>query len=108
MATKKATIKKNINTETKLAQETSDKQRAYREFVGIVKSTAMNKTITVSVASVKKHYKYPKSFTITKKYHVHDEKQAAKVGDSVRFVECRPLSATKRWRLVEVLKKANG
>jgi len=82
-------------------------KKVSREFVGEVKSTAMNKTITVQVNSIKKHSKYPKSFTVSRKYHVHDEKEAAKVGDTVRFVECRPLSATKRWRLVEIL-KVNG
>ncbi len=78
-----------------------------REFAGLVTSIAMTKTITVKVDRIKKHTKYPKSFTVSRKYHVHDEKQAAKVGDKVRFVECRPLSATKRWRLVEIL-KVNG
>ncbi len=78
-----------------------------RGFTGLVTSTAMTKTITVKVDRIKKHPKYPKSFTVSRKYHVHDEKQAAKVGDKVRFVECRPLSATKRWRLVEIL-KVNG
>jgi len=82
-------------------------KKTFREFIGVVKSIAMNKTITVQIDSIKKHPKYPKSFTVSKKYHVHDEKQAAKVGDTVRFVECRPLSATKRWRLVEIL-KVNG
>lgn len=82
-------------------------KKTAREFVGEVKSAAMTKTITVQVNSIKKHPKYPKSFTVSRKYHVHDEKQTAKVGDTVRFVECRPLSATKRWRLVEVL-KVNG
>ena len=102
--TKKATTKKV--TKTVVAKPTVKK--VYREFVGLVKSTAMTKTITVLVSSVKKHYKYPKSFTVSRKYHVHDEKQAAKVGDTVRFVECRPLSATKRWRLVEILKQVKG
>lgn len=101
MATKKAT-KSVTKTETPVAV-----QRNYRSFVGVVKSTKMTKTITVVVSSIKKHFKYPKSFTTTAKYHVHDEKQVAKVGDTVKFVECRPLSATKRWRLVEVL-KTNG
>jgi len=83
-------------------------QKIFREFSGIVKSTAMNKTITVQVDRIRKHEKYPKSFTVSKKYHVHDEKEVAKTGDVVSFVECRPLSATKRWRLVKVLKKSNG
>ena len=101
--TKKATTKKVTKAEVKPTVK-----KVFREFVGLVKSTAMTKTITVLVSSVKKHYKYPKSFTVSRKYHVHDEKQAAKVGDTVRFVECRPLSATKRWRLVEILKQVKG
>ncbi len=87
--------------------ETTKAKKVFREFIGVVKSAAMQKTITVQVNNIKKHDKYPKSFTVSRKYHVHDEKQVAKVGDTVRFVECRPLSATKRWRLVEVL-KVNG
>ncbi len=82
-------------------------KKIIRAFTGLVTSAAMTKTITVKVDSIKKHPKYPKSFTVSRKYHVHDEKQAAKVGDKVRFAECRPLSATKRWTLVEVL-KVNG
>ncbi len=104
MATTKKTTKvtKVSGSETK-----PEVKKNYRSFVGEVKSTKMTKTITVAVSSIKKHFKYPKSFTTTAKYHVHDEKQVAKVGDTVKFVECRPLSATKRWRLVEVL-KTNG
>lgn len=104
-----ATTKKTTKKVTKVAKTQVEPmvKKNYREFVGVVKSTKMTKTITVAVSSIKKHYKYPKSFTTTAKYHVHDEKQVAKVGDTVKFVECRPLSATKRWRLVEVL-KTNG
>jgi len=87
--------------------EKQEIKKITRGFDGIVTSAAMNKTITVKVDSIKKHTKYPKSFTVSRKYHVHDEKQTAKVGDKVHFIECRPLSATKRWRLVEVL-KVNG
>ena len=76
-------------------------------FQGKITGLKMAKTITVEVDRIKKHTKYPKSFTVSRKYHVHDEKQEAKVGDKVRFAECRPLSATKRWRLVEIL-KVNG
>lgn len=87
--------------------EKKEIKKISREFTGVVTSSAMTKTITVEVDRVKKHTKYPKSFTVSRKYHVHDEKQEAKVGDKVRFAECRPLSATKRWRLVEIL-KVNG
>lgn len=105
MATTKKTTKKITKATT--TETTPVVKKNFRSFVGLVKSAKMTKTITVVVSSVKKHFKYPKSFTTTAKYHVHDEKQVAKVGDTVKFVECRPLSATKRWRLVEVL-KTNG
>jgi small subunit ribosomal protein S17 len=79
--------------------------KTIREFTGKVVSAAMNKTIVVRVDSMKMHSKYQKQYRVSKKFHVHDEKGIAKVDDMVRFVECRPLSKTKRWRLVEVIKK---
>jgi small subunit ribosomal protein S17 len=84
--------------------EKTEKQQKFREFSGVVSSASMSKTITVVVCSSKKHSKYDKRYKTNEKYHVHDEKGIAKVGDTVKFVECRPLSATKRWRLVEVIK----
>ena len=75
-----------------------------REFVGTVVSTAMSKTIVAKVEHRKMIAKYKKAVRVSAKYHVHDGKGLAKMGDKVRFVECRPLSKTKRWRLVEVLK----
>ncbi len=71
-----------------------------RELVGRVVSSAMQKTIVVAVDSLKLHPKYKKNYRVTKKYHVHDEKGAARVGDTVTFAECRPISKTKCWRLV--------
>ena len=75
-----------------------------RSFIGEVVSASMNKTIVVRVETLKKIPKYNKSLRLNSKYHVHDEKGIAKVGNKVKFVECRPLSKTKRWRLVEVIK----
>jgi small subunit ribosomal protein S17 len=71
-----------------------------RIFSGEVVSTAMNKTIVVRVDSVKTHPKYGKQYTRSKKYHVHDEKGVSVVGTVVNFIECRPLSKTKRWRIL--------
>ncbi len=71
-----------------------------RTFNGTVISTGMNKTVVVRVDRMKLNAKYQKRYCVTKKYHVHDEKGEVKVGDTVIFVECRPLSKTKRWRLV--------
>lgn len=76
-----------------------------REFTGAVISTATAKTIVVKVERMKMNAKYQKSYKVSKKYHVHDEKGLAKVGDLVRFVECRPISKTKKCRLVEIIKK---
>lgn len=78
-----------------------------KEFIGVVTSDKMDKTITVSVERLKFHPIYKKGVKRTKKYKAHDEKNIAKVGDIVRIRECRPLSKTKRWRLVEIIQSAN-
>lgn len=75
-----------------------------RTFTGLVTSTAMDKTIVVRVDRMKMNAKYQKAVRVSRKYHVHDEKGEAKIGSTVRFVECRPLSKTKRWRLKEIVK----
>jgi len=74
--------------------------------IGLVTSNRMNKTITVSVERRVKHPIYGKFVKKTTKFHAHDEKNECTVGDVVRIMETRPLSKTKRWRLVEVLEKA--
>ncbi len=81
--------------------------RHYRTFVGEVVSTSMQKTIVVRVDTDKLNKKYNKKYSTSAKYHVHDEKNAALVGTTVMFVECRPLSKTKRWRLLEIKKLPN-
>ena len=77
-----------------------------RELVGKVVSAANDKTITVLVETYKKDSKYGKRVKYSKKYACHDEKNVAVVGDKVRIAETRPLSKTKRYRLVEVVEKA--
>jgi small subunit ribosomal protein S17 len=74
--------------------------------VGVVTSNKMEKTITVSVVRKLKHPKYGKFLKKTKKFHAHDEKNECNIGDTVKIMETRPLSATKRWRLIEILEKA--
>ena len=74
--------------------------------VGTVTSDKMEKTITVSVETVKQHPLYKKTIKTSKKYKVHDEDNEAKIGDVVRIMETRPLSKDKRWRLVEIVRKA--
>ena len=76
-----------------------------RTFIGEVVSVAMTKTIVVRVDTLKMNSKYGKSYKVSSKYSVHDEKGEAKMGDKVVFVESRPISKTKKWRLVEILKK---
>lgn len=77
-----------------------------QELVGKVVSSSNDKTITVLVETYKKDSLYGKRIKYSKKYAAHDEKNAAKVGDTVRIVETRPLSKTKHFRLVEVVEKA--
>jgi small subunit ribosomal protein S17 len=74
--------------------------------VGVVSSNKMEKTITVSVVRKLKHPKYGKFLKKTKKFHAHDEKNECNIGDTVKIMETRPLSATKRWRLIEIVEKA--
>ena len=74
--------------------------------IGIVSSDKMDKTITVTVKYKEKHPIYGKFVNKTKKYHAHDEKNECQVGDKVLLMETRPLSKTKRWRLVEIIEKA--
>jgi len=73
---------------------------------GVVVSDAMDKTIVVKVDTVKAHQRYKKVIRRSAKFHVHDEQNAAKVGDLVRIVETRPISKQKNWRLAEVLEAA--
>jgi small subunit ribosomal protein S17 len=73
---------------------------------GVVSSDKMEKTITVAVERKVKHPIYGKFVKKTTKFHAHDENNEAKPGDVVRIMETRPLSKTKRWRLVEIIEKA--
>lgn len=73
---------------------------------GVVSSDKMEKTITVAVERKVKHPIYGKFVKKTTKFHAHDEKNEAKPGDVVRIMETRPLSKTKRWRLVDIIEKA--
>jgi small subunit ribosomal protein S17 len=72
-----------------------------RKFSGVVVSDKGDKTIVVKVETVKKHPKYQKRYTVSQKYKVHDENNQYKLGDKVNFVECRPLSRDKRWRVIK-------
>jgi len=73
--------------------------------LGVVSSNKMDKTITVSVERKVKHPLYGKFVKKSTKFHAHDEKNECSIGDTVKIMESRPMSKTKRWRLVEVVEK---
>lgn len=87
-----------MNKDTKTTE--TKVKKIIRKHDGVVTSDKMDKTIVVKVNSVKRHPKYLKSYTVSKKYKVHDEKNHYHEGDQVSFVECRPLSKDKRWRVL--------
>lgn len=94
-----------------MAEETQNSTvaRGHRkERVGEVVSSKMNKTIVVRVQRRFAHPVYRKVVTAYSKFYAHDEKNEAKAGDQVRIEETRPVSRTKRWRLVEVVDRAAG
>jgi len=90
-----------VNEVTESTEVKLKKQR-----VGVVASNKNDKTITVVVERKLRHPIYGKFVKRSKKFHAHDETNSCGVGDLVRIVESRPLSATKRWRLVEIIEKA--
>ncbi len=82
-------------------------RHARKVFTGIVVSDKMDKTISVEVMTYKKDRLYGKRVKVSKKFHVHDEQGLAGIGDTVIIQETRPLSKTKRFRLVKVVAKAD-
>ena len=74
--------------------------------VGVVISDARDKTITVEVSDVTRHPRYGKTVPRRKKYHAHDENNDARMGDTVRIVETRPISKSKRWRVLDIVERA--
>ena len=87
-------------------EKTSELERNMRKVrVGVVSSNKMDKTITVKVERKVKHPIYGKFVKKTTSFHAHDEKNECSIGDIVRIMEARPMSKTKRWRLVEVVEK---
>lgn len=96
MVTKKEVKSNKVVAETVAVERTVIK----KTFNGEVVSDKMNKTVVVKVDSVKIHPRYKKRYTVSKKYKVHDEKEQFKAGDKVKFIECRPMSKDKRWRVI--------
>ena len=95
-------------SEDQVTQEaTQEEARGYRKSrLGTVVSDKMDKTVVVAVEDRVKHPLYGKVMRRTSKVKVHDEQNEAGIGDTVRIMETRPLSATKRWRVVEIVEKA--
>ena len=90
-----------------MAEEAKTPERANRKMrEGVVVSSGMDKTAVVAVIDRVRHPKYAKFVNRTKKLYAHDEANDAHVGDRVRVMETRPLSKTKRWRVIEVLERA--
>lgn len=83
-----------------------EERNSRKERQGVVISEKMDKTVVVAVVIREKHPIYGKFVMKTKKFHVHDEKNDAHEGDTVRIMETRPLSKTKRWRIVEIIERA--
>ncbi len=85
-----------------MTEELKDNKQAVtrKKFSGVVVSNKMDKTIVVKVERVVVHPKYQKRYTVSRNYKVHDEENKHVEGDKVKFIECRPLSKDKRWRVL--------
>jgi len=90
------------NTMEKTVKNKSGK----KEFIGLVKSDKMDKSIVVSIETLTLHPLYKKYVKRSKKIKAHDEKNEAMQGDRVRVIECRPISKEKCWKLVEIIERA--
>jgi len=83
-----------------------EKRNLRKERTGEVVSAKMNKTIVIAVKTKMKHPMYGKFVNKTSKFYAHDEENTCGMGDTVRIMETRPLSKTKKWRLVEIIERA--
>lgn len=104
-ATPKKEKKAKAETAAPAEGETTEKKGKRAERIGVVSSDKMTKTVVVNVDRLVKHPIYRKYVRKRKKFMAHDE-IGAKIGDKVRIMETRPLSARKRWRVVEIIQKA--
>jgi small subunit ribosomal protein S17 len=89
-----------------MSEEMVKAKSGKKEFVGVVKSDKMDKTIVVAVETTALHPLYKKYVRRLKKLKAHDEGNEAKAGDRVRVIECRPISKEKCWKLVEIVERA--
>jgi small subunit ribosomal protein S17 len=93
---------------TETAPETAAKPARHQrqQLIGKVTSAKMEKTIVVKVTRLVKHKLYTRVMRVSKKFYAHDEQREARLGDTVRIVETRPMSKLKRWRLAEVITRS--
>ena len=94
------------DTTTKAADPNEEERGSRRVIIGTITSTVMDKTVTVTVIRRVRDRRFHKFLTNRVKYHVHDEHNAGKVGDVVEIIECRPMSKTKRWRLLKTISRS--
>ena len=99
-------LAERIESETAKYNQMKETRNLRKTRQGVVISNKMDKTIVIAAKFKEKHPIYGKFVQKTKKYHVHDEKNECNVGDTVLIMETRPLSKTKRWRLVQIVEKA--
>jgi len=92
-------------SETTATDEATEFRGIRKVRVGTVTSASNDKTIVVRVDRKSQHERYKKGITRSKKYHTHDEENEARVGDTVRIRETRPMSKLKRWRLLEIIRR---
>jgi len=90
-----------MTSSQQIAKDKPTAKTVSRRFQGVVVSDKNDQTIVVLVERVKKHPKYQKRYTVSRKYKVHDATNEYKIGDTVTFVECRPLSRDKKWRALK-------
>lgn len=93
-------------SDTQTQENQADKRGSRRVIVGTVSSANMEKTVVVTVIRRIRDRRFHKFLTNRVKYHVHDENNSAQVGDLVEIIESRPMSKTKRWRLLKIVTKA--
>jgi small subunit ribosomal protein S17 len=93
-------------SEDAAVEKAAPKKSGKKEFIGLVKSDKMNKTIVVAIETTALHPLYKKYVKRIKKVKAHDETNDAKTGDRVRVVECRPISKEKCWKLAEIIERA--
>ena len=97
---------REIAAEKSAGENMTDSRNSRKVRTGVVTSVSGAKTIVVTITERKRHPKYGKMMTSSKKLHAHDEECTAGVGDTVRVMETRPMSKMKRWRLIEVVERA--